>query len=124
MATFLKAYPEFLVIEDSIKLAKDSFQYSYIPNFWLVIPELRSIAWEATQTARLTSELAFSCLYEIEGVYGIQRWVTNESNGIITSLLERDLNAIYNKMFLLRETLVPELIDRYDKTLQSLNQCL
>ncbi|MEL6275083.1 MAG: hypothetical protein AAFU03_08275, partial [Bacteroidota bacterium] len=119
-----KEFPNFLYIDDSIKLGKDSFQYQYQTNFRLVIPELTDIAWEATKTAGLTGEMPFSCLYDIESAYLLQNWVTTESNEIIDPLLDHDLKEFHKKMLILRETFIPELIDRFAIALETLDECL
>ena len=117
-----KMYPGFFRTSDSVKLKTDLYHYSGITFINLELTELSQIAWETTRTANISNEFEYSCLYELESIYNLQRRVQSKIDKAADALQNGEIKEL---MSILRVShqLDHQLVIDYKTILVNIDKC-
>ncbi|GJM34212.1 MAG: hypothetical protein DHS20C18_32130 [Saprospiraceae bacterium] len=117
-----KKYPEFYRVKDSVAIGNGQFRYNGKTFIELEIPELTSIAWETTRSLSIINEFDYECLYELEGLYNLQRRVQNEIDKAANALQKREIQEMFNILDFMNQ-LDFQLKDSHEQMLKNIDHC-
>ena len=122
LASLQNIYPGFFRTSDSIKLKTDLYHYSGITFINLELAELSQIAWETTRTANISNEFEYSCLYELESIYNLQRRVQSKIDKAADALQNGEIKELMS-ILKISEQLDRLLIIDYEAILINIDKC-
>lgn len=115
-------YPDFFRVQDSVLLDTGMYRYTGITFIDLELIELTEIAWETTKTLSIANEFNYDCLYELEGMYNLQRRFMHEIDAAGTALQKRELKRLMQILDFAHQ-LEEQLEEDYQAMLQKIDNC-
>lgn len=115
-------YPGFFRVTDSLKINSDVNRYSGTTYINLELAELSDIAWETTRAVNIINEFKYECLYELEGMYNLQRRVQNEIDKAANALQKGEFEELMRTLKFMMQ-LDHQLEKDYDDMLLNLGKC-
>jgi len=122
LENYNKKYPEFFMVNDSVKRSDGLYRYAGTTHILLELPTLTEIAWETTRAISITNEFNYECLYELESMYHIQRRVQLEVDKASEALQKRELKELMNILGFLNQLDV-QLKESYVEVLTNIENC-
>lgn len=115
-------YPNFFTIKDSIPFKENKYKYYGTTKIELELPILTDIAWKATVSTNISTDLDFECMYNLESVYNLQRKIQIEINKAADALQRGTIDELLSILRFLNQ-LGPQLKSDYSETKKSINNC-
>ncbi|WP_299529681.1 hypothetical protein [Ulvibacterium sp.] len=123
MKTFQKQFPGFFRITDSTHTKDRLFEYEGDVFINLELAELSSIAWETSKTTGIVNEFGYDCLYGLQGIYNLQRLVTNEMDKASNALQNQEIELLLRVLDFIRQ-MDSSLEKEYEAFLQRITDCI
>lgn len=115
-------HPNFFIINDSISINDDNFNYIGTTKVEMELPLLTDIAWKTTVSTNISSELSFECMYQLENVYNLQAKVMEEVNKASNSLKKETIDELIRSLKFSTQ-LGTQLQKEYIKTERKVKNC-
>lgn len=122
MASFQQNYPHIYRVDDSIAYDSTRFIYNGNTMINLELIELTEIAWETTKTIEVLNEFGYECLYDLEGMYNLQRRVQGEIDKSGDALQKGNLKALERILGFCKQ-LEKQLSGEYKEMLENIHNC-
>ncbi len=120
--TLKKRHPVFFSKTDSIDVGDGLYRYNGTTYINIEVTTLTEIAWKTTTTLNVSNEFSYECLYELEGMYNLQRIVQGEINKSANALQKRELEELMHVLEFL-EQFGSQLQESYDDMLENIKNC-
>ncbi len=117
-----KKYPDFFDLTDSIPHEGGTYYYRGSTSADLALSELSEIAWGTTRSMNITNEFNYDCLYQLEGVYNLQRQVTAQNKLLTDAILNNDMGNL-TRVLVVMGQLEAQLLEDYEELLADIKNC-
>ncbi len=122
LAILQNKYPKFFRVKDSIEIKEGVYRYNGDTFIELELPELTEIAWETARSINISNEFKYECLYNLQGMYSLQRRVQNNVDKAADMLQAGKINELIKILDIINQ-LDLQLQDDYKNMMQTIDDC-
>lgn len=116
------SFPNFFRIKSTQQIQLDTFQYLGGTYINLELPALTDIAWTTSQSIEITNLFNYDCLYQLAGMYQLQKRLSEEMDRAAQALQDRRLKDLIHILEFTQQ-FEAQLEEDYQETLSSLDTC-
>lgn len=115
-------YSDFILINKSIPIADDQYEYQLNYKLTFELEELQNIAWETSKMSDVTNEFDYNCLQILVKTYALQEVYIQEQQKVLNHFVNSEHIKVWGTLLIV-EQLKKQLLDSLSEAQEKVKNC-